>query len=271
MGLVSKVGREKIVDYLKSQHNPRTKKEIVSGAGFGGDFDYAIKVLMNEHSEIVKGNVRGRTATYCWRSKKETEEKPLTNAEGYSDPTAGKAIINAMKLSNGKYPMRQQFGEVWSTSRVVGDQEGVLILFARNSRCIVIPVYPTKKSFFDDEISLRWQTKDEYWHFTSMSSICNYSDNILSKRLYSLSEEDKERVREAVIKVFGAECSFETKSIETVEVPVEVEKEVVKEVVREVEVPVQTDKKDIEILLLQQKVEIYERLLFKNPHILQGL
>lgn len=267
--MIQKIDKSKVLDFIKSSKVPVGKKTIVDATGYNGDFSWCIKSLMEENEEIQKAGT-SRNATYIWNPKK-TMYSEMKNSEGYSDGTAGKAIANVMK-SSGKYPMRQHFGEVWAISNVVDDQEGVLIISAKENTCICYTVYPCKKSFMKPDYTLRW-TDDTGTHYISTINPVNLSERKLGKKLYDIGSGEKECLRKslmAALDIVLPEPETKIQIVEKkVEVPVEVEKEVIKEVPVEVERIVEkevyrTDPTEIEMAVLRAKCEIYEKIIFSH-------
>lgn len=277
----TKVDMTKVLEFIKNSKEPVTKGQIIEATGYTGDFKYCIKTLKVQHEELETVGQRAGAA-YIWKPSKPLQSE-MKNPEGYNDPTAGKAIANAMRSSgNGRYPMRQHFGEMWGCLDIRDDAEGVLIVSANEGVCVCYNVYPTKKSFMKDGFLFKWNDSMG-WHYISTINPINIYERRLNKCLLSLSDNEKEELREAVAMIFPV--SQVEKPVEVVkEVPVEkivektVEVPVEKIVEKTVEVPVEkiiekpTDPREIELAVLKAKVEIYEILIFGgNNNVMKGL
>ena len=182
-----------------------------------------------------------------------------------------------MKTSSGKYPMRQQFGEVWSSPVLSDDQEGYLIVSAKEGIVICYAVYPTRKGFMKDGFTFKW-TDMTGFHYVSMLNVVNVSERRLSRKLYEIGTAEKDRFKELISSAIDISIIQESTKVVTVEKEIEKPVEVVKEVVKEVpvevikEVPVEVvktveihaEERDIELAVLKTKCEIYEKWLFPN-------
>ena len=261
------VDKSKVLDFIKSSDKPVTKKDILDTTGYSGDFKYCMKVLMNQNSELQRVGDRIH-ATYIWKPGKALYSE-IKNPEGYNDFTAGKAIANVMKSSsNGKYPMRQHFGEVWQTSIAYDEAEGLLVGSAKEGVCMCYNVYPTKKPFMKDGYTLKW-SDDLGTHYASILNPINCADRKLSKMVLDLKDVEKKAFAAMIRKVIDIlpepEATktitiYKDKPVEVikeVEIPVEKQVEVIKEVYK-------TDPMEIEMAVLKAKCEIYEKLLSLN-------
>lgn len=291
---MGKIDTSKIVEFIKNSKRPVTRKEIIEATGYDGDFKYAIKIIASEHEEFQKS---GSTTNmvYSWNEKKPLYSE-MKNSEGYPDGTAGKAIANVMKCS-GRYPMRQQFGEVWSTSNVSDDMEGLLVISAKEGVCICYNVYPQKKSFMKDQYVFKWHDNSGAHYICTLNPV-NTQERKLGKKLYEIGTAEKNLLKEFVTAAIDVSPVVETVTTEIVPDPkdkrmieqletriddlkarldttavknVELKEEnnllkasiAVPEAVTKVEY--RTDPKEIEMAVLRAKCEIYERLLFAAP------
>lgn len=287
--------RAKILEFIKSSKTPVNKQQILDATGFKGDYKYAMKVLQKENEELMVTGTRSN-AVYSWSEKKALYSE-MQNHEGYPDGTAGKAIANVMKSSNGgKYPMRQKFGEVWSTSNVTDDMEGLLVISAKEGTVICYNVYPQKKSFMRDDYTLRW-SDDTGKHYISTINPVNIQERRLGKKLYELGTAEKECLQKSLLEALSisAPAKEVTKIVKVKDT--EAEKKIkelslaaseantrIQEVLAEneklkeelnskpvIEFQSRTDPKDIELAVLKAKCEIYERLVFGSDKISQKL
>lgn len=284
---MAKIDTSKIVEFIKNSKRPVTRKEIIEATGYDGDFKYAIKIIASEHEEFQKS---GSTTNmvYSWNEKKPLYSE-MKNSEGYPDGTAGKAIANVMKCS-GRYPMRQQFGEVWSTSNVSDDMEGLLVISAKEGICICYNVYPQKKGFMKDQYVFKWHDNSGAHYICTLNPV-NTQERKLGKKLYEIGTAEKNLLKEFVTAAIDVSPVVETVTTEIIPDPAdkklieeletrindlavrsfELEEEnnklkasiAVPEAVTKVEY--RTDPKEIEMAVLRAKCEIYERLLFAAP------
>ena len=272
-----------VLDFIKKAKSPVSKKEILEGTGFKGDFKGEIWKIRKVYPEELKTEGKTNNVKYFWvEKKKKVVYSEMKNHEGYPDGTAGKAIANIMKSSsNGKYPMVQSFGEVWTCQKMVDSQEGFLVVSAKEGICIGYMVYPEKTPFMKPDYTMRW-SDDNGKHYISTINPVNLSEKKLEKRIAKLKDSEKECLKTCLLNALSVDLPMQTKvvtkeiekPVEVIkEVPIEVTKEVVKEVpvevVKEVEVvkPVEihVEAKEIELAVLKAKCEIYEKLVFGEP------
>lgn len=272
-----------IVEFLKTIAKPVSKNEIIEATKFDGDFRHSIAKLRRQYSEIETIGSTNQTK-YFWKS----EEK---NQEGYSDPTASKALKNVMR-SSGTYPMRQQFGEIWSTSTVTDDQEGFLVISAKDGTCICYKIYPERKVFMKNRWTFKW-SDDIGPHYVSTINIFNVNERKLDRKISELTSEEKaaltDFVRSAVDITPSAETTdskLETALKESNERNHELElllgdadeknmkleernqklRDHIEDLQQKLaaaivpEASTSVDKKDVELAVLRGKLEVYERL-----------
>lgn len=307
MGRKNTIDTSAIVNFIKTSKEPVSRKEIIEATGYKGDFSYAIKCVLREDSDIVK--IQGanpslnKYTTNSLRARKEAASE-MKNPEGYSDGTAGKAIANVMRSTNGgRYPMRQSFGEVWSSSNVVDDQEGFLVVSAKEGVCICYGVYPSKKSFMKADYTMRWTDDRGQTHFISTINPVNLSERKLLKKLGTLGAGEKECLKISALRALGIDIPEAEEKIKVVEVSdPKAEKKVLEyskqcddllsknealrinvekaekeniELRQKLECTVQpaieyrTDPVEIEMAVLRAKCDIYEKLIFDkgNPYL----
>lgn len=285
----TKVDMTKVLEFLMNSKEPVTKGQIIEATGYTGDFKYCIKTLKAQHEELETVGQRAGAA-YIWKPSKPIYSE-MKNNEGYADKTAGKAIAHVMTENNGRWPMRQRFGEVWSVTEKSQDKEGILVVSAKGGTVLCYKVYRVRKRFMNPDYIVSWADKNG-WHYISTLNIENVSDMTIAKKLYELDTETKKHIRGKIVEAFGTNIFDTVEVIKEVEKPVEVVKEIEKpvevvkeveklvevekpvEVVKEVEklvkieIPVEkiverpTDPREIEIAVLKAKNEIYEQLIF---------
>ena len=292
-----------IVDFIRSSEEPVGKKRIVEATGYKGKFDYAMKtILAGDYGIVVNNNVNRSLTTYSYVAKK--PEAEMKNPEGYPDRTAGKAIANVMRSTNGgRYPMRQSFGEIWSSSNVVDDQEGFLVVSAKEGVCICYGVYPSKKSFMKPDYTMRWSDDKGQTHFISTINPVNLSERRLLKKLGTLGAGEKECLKISALRALGIDIPEAEEKVKVVEVSdpkaekkvleyskqcddllsknealrVNVEKAEKENIelrqkldcMAQPAVEYRTDPVEIEMAVLRTKCEIYEKLIFDkgNPYL----
>ena len=292
-----------IVNFIKSSEEPVGKKRIVEGTGYKGKFDYAMKMILAGDYGIVVNNATNRSlTTYSYVAKK--PEAEMKNPEGYPDRTAGKAIANVMRSSNGgRYPMRQSVGEIWTSSNLVDDQEGFLIVSAKEGVCICYNVYPTKKSFMKPDYTMRWTDDIGHTHFISTINPVNLSERKLLKKIGTIGAGEKECLKTSVLNALSIDIPEPQEKVKIVKVNdpitekkvleyskqcddllsknealrINVEKaekeniELRQKIECMVHSPIEyrTDPTEIEMAVLKAKCDIYEKLLFDkgNPYL----
>lgn len=207
-----------IVDFIRSSEEPVGKKRIVEATGYKGKFDYAMKmILAGDYGIVVNNNVNRSLTTYSYVAKK--PEAEMKNPEGYPDRTAGKAIANVMRSSNGgRYPMRQSVGEIWTSSNLVDDQEGFLVVSAKEGVCICYNVYPTKKSFMKPDYTMRWTDDIGHTHFISTINPVNLSERKLLKKIGTIGAGEKECLKTSVLNALSIDIPEPQEKVKIVKV-----------------------------------------------------
>ena len=293
-----------IVNFIRSSEEPVGKKRIVEATGYKGKFDYAMKmILAGDYGIVVNNNVNRSLTTYSYVAKK--PEAEMKNPEGYPDRTAGKAIANVMRSSNGgRYPMRQSVGEIWTSSNLVDDQEGFLVVSAKEGVCICYNVYPTKKSFMKPDYTMRWTDDIGHTHFISTINPVNLSERKLLKKIGTIGAGEKECLKTSVLNALSIDIPEPQEKVKIVKVndPItekrlnealsqneKLSKEVENlkksasdadlesaeyslkqaEEIEELKRKINEKDKEIEFAVLQAKCDIYEKLLFDkgNPYL----
>ena len=295
-----------VLEFIKKAKSPVSKKEILEGTGFDGDFKAEIWKLRKVYPNELKSEGKTNNVKYFWvESKKKVVYSEMKNHEGYPDGTAGKAIANIMKSSsNGKYPMVQSFGEVWSCSKLVDSQEGFLVVSAKKGICIGYMVYPEKTPFMKPDYTMRW-SDDNGKHYISTINPVNLSEKKLEKRIAKLKDSEKECLKTCLLNALSVDLPMQTKVVtKEIEKPVEVIKEVqvkdqalinenaeirdqnkklgnrIEELEKQLAVielpelrPVEyrNDPAEIEAAVMKAKIEIYEKLIFGGIVVPQKL
>lgn len=307
---MEKVDKSKVLEFIKASKIPVGKKEIVASTGYRGDFAWCMKTLMQEYPQIKRtGNTRN--VYYIWEEPEtltadQGDYSEMKNQEGYPDGTAGRAIANVMK-SSGRYPMRQRFGEVWSTSNVNDDMEGLLVISAKEGMCICYNVYPSKKAFMKESSTFKW-ADDKGKHYISAMSPVNVQERKLGKKLFEISAAEKDCLKEFVRAALDISPVVETVGTIPIEVPVEKtvpdpkDKRMIEQLEARIDdlkarldttavknlelkeennmlkasiavpgavttVEYRTDPKEIELAVLKAKCEIYEKLIFSDSNV----
>lgn len=271
--LKAKEKRQRIVKYLKSAGRPVGKVDIVKNAQVDGVFDSIMRKTREEYPQIHKIGDK-QAALYEWKEAAPAPEPKNKNAEGYSDSTASKAIANVMRQTPTGYPERQKFGELWRTGGN-NEYEGILVISAKEGICIGCFVYGSRKGSMKDGYTFTWAGKTGR-HWCSLLNIINFQTRNIVSRIEELDDQKKAELRKLLADTLGYEVTKETqikeveKEVEVVkEVPVEkiVEKVVEKKVGMtedEVQELLDAQEKEFERKLLEQKVSIYEKVLFRK-------
>lgn len=207
-----------IVDFIKSSDKPVGKKQILEATAYKGHFNYAMQTIVSGDYGIVKNEGSNPAlTTYSYGKKKDIPE--MKNPEGYSDRTAGKAIANVMRSSNGgRYPMRQSVGEIWTSSNLVDDQEGFLVVSAKEGVCICYNVYPTKKSFMKPDYTMRWTDDIGHTHFISTINPVNLSERKLLKKIGTIGAGEKECLKTSVLNALSIDIPEPQEKVKIVKV-----------------------------------------------------
>ena len=207
-----------IVDFIKSSDKPVGKKQILEATAYKGHFNYAMQTIVSGDYGIVKNEGSNPAlTTYSYVVKKPATE--MKNPEGYSDRTAGKAIANVMRSSNGgRYPMRQSVGEIWTSSNLVDDQEGFLVVSAKEGVCICYNVYPSKKSFMKPDYTMRWTDDIGHTHFISTINPVNLSERKLLKKIGTIGAGERECLKTSVLNALSIDIPEPQEKVKIVKV-----------------------------------------------------
>ena len=213
-----------------------------------------LKTLQLMYPQIKHYGTTGSSSKWVWE---ETEKKTVKEAveeidrysvnkndEGYSDPTAAAVIKSMDNIYGSKVP-----GSVWSVSSANGKVEEYLILsdFRDCCSCLMLlndknqynPVYCVAVDFKTDS-------------YVDVRRICPKPSRYFLQ--YEFEIKNLEAVQNRINKIFRFPMSEKTVEVRVpVERIVEVEKEVIKEV------PAENTIEPVEIALLRQRAEIYEK------------
>ena len=216
--------------------------------------------------------------------------KEMKNPEGYSDTTAGRAIANVMRTtaSDGRYPMNQRFGEVWKLierdphARKDNFTNEFLVIAAKASYCIGYRVFSEKTTYMSEGYVFKWRD-DNGMHYISLVNPINvYHRNLSKEGMYEIDSKKKEELRSLVSSVLDISTT-----IKEVQVPDPSAERTIKELQDKCDAfeisnsrlekendelkakldDCKTDSKEmvvisgLELALLKQKVEIYEKFL----------
>lgn len=254
--------RVKIVEYLKKYGKPATKQEIINATGVNGIFDSIMRDIRIKYPQVQKEGT-SRSTKYVWIDDKIPVATKITykNSEGYNDGTANKAIANVMRTSNGKYPERQGFGEIWKTKTGQSDVDKFLVISATDGVAIGLFVHESRKGFMKAVHTFTWSDGGMFKKYASVLHIVNYQTDRLISKVGELTDEKKNELAQMVVRAIGLKPE---KEVQVVEKPIEkiVEKPV--EVEKIIEKPIGMSDAEVEKLLMEQKIEIYERILFKR-------
>lgn len=131
---------------------------------------------------------------------KEVKEKPLENSEGYSDPTAGKA------LQELEPELQYKTGELWTAETRSGDSEIVLIIAATRRVVTVLRVYPEKRQDFLAPLRIFYCGKF-YW--TDPSEIGWRNPKSLMKNHHGIRTAEFVFIKQALGKYLGTTITNE--------------------------------------------------------------
>lgn len=259
---------------------PRSRKELMETLSISRPtLDRYIQTIRDEYPGIfVFKKEHGNTGRYFWLMDKAPVETPVKydykkTEEGYSDPTAAKAMENFEK-STGRFEYLP--GEIYEYNNSNGSVEIVLVLAKVNSRATCLPIVKKFEEIWEIDIP---EAKGLYWvdENGQLSSAYYLPSKITIKptkyfgdKLSAVSNKTLNEIKTEIALYLDLPTNVEKE----VEVPVEVEKIVEKVVEKEVPVetvkvvnaPVTTYAIDVDettLKLLEQKASIYQDILEK--------
>lgn len=219
MGYMQAVSRERKVKLTRYFENHPcitiTAETLCERALGGGVTAKALQIWIKTHKdlfpylEIIHG---GKLAGYMWQPPKQPEvietETPGKNHEGYSDPTATKAIKAVTPKAKA--------GEVWKIETRLGAEEFVLVLGFDDTRVACIRLFVSKRD--DWKRGIRVMCRDKYYYGDISELTYRYLSSMRSC-VMTLTDEELLFVRKGVGKYLGIDIL-----VERVEVPKEVKK-----------------------------------------------
>lgn len=144
--------------------------------------------------------------------KKTATETPYRNSEGYSDPTAGKALAS---LESSYKP-----GQIWHAEARNGDTEWLLVVKGYKARVHVLMLYPEKKREWDHPLRVHYKG-DVLW--TDPTELTWRSAKQFTKFLCDAEKDEYVFAKNALGKFFGiifvTEVTKEVPKIRYIEVP----------------------------------------------------
>lgn len=114
--------------------------------------------------------------------------------------------------------MRQSVGEIWTSSNLVDDQEGFLVVSAKEGVCICYNVYPTKKSFMKPDYTMRWTDDIGHTHFISTINPVNLSERKLLKKIGTIGAGEKECLKTSVLNALSIDIPEPEEKVKIVKV-----------------------------------------------------
>jgi len=287
--------QSKVKDYICNRPN-----EYISSAYASKRFgisDYTFRNDVRAIAESLDGTLRfehGLGIMYVPNStdyisqpsvsqnaKKIDKETGFRNAEGYSDPTAGQAITN-VELANGYLDTKYEktgpmIGEVWEGECSNGFTDMLLIICVYSRHCLCLKLNPVDYNAYEPTGALVIKYMGNIYT-VEPERIGTKPSKYISKRLFDIPVEQYEAICNMISNLFVTEnkaneytrrvqqlvereeeLEIRKKAVETHEEELEMRKE-------ELEMRKEAELNDpgaaLELLLLRQKVEIYERLIF---------
>ena len=249
--------RKRIITFLSANPN-----EYYHGEELGEKIGVSRFVIQNdmkaiklEHPELSitkKG--------YMWMM--EEKKNPMKNHEGYYDPTAGKAIRN-LENSSSEKPWKP--GEVWHAggSRGTNDLLLVVSVGGDTSCCLFLYNYDDPYANRGKPENLKhiaWTTHD---FLIDTSKLGQRPNRYFEDRAFTLPLSLFTEIKGMIARNLGIESLVVEKEVK-VEVPVE--KVVEKEVKVEVPGSGKYTEEELNKLLLEQRIDIYERILKRHGY-----
>lgn len=221
-----------------------------------------LKDLQLMYPEIKHTGSFGTTSKWIWeesdktRAEKSDRYPDHKNDEGYADPTASAAIKNVTDIYGDKKP-----GEVWSVMSSNNKIEQYLVITDFINCCSAMKVCDQyQDSLYNPAYCVIIDLQKKL--FVDVRRIVSKPSKYFLQKDFEI--KNYPAVEKKHIEVM--DFNIPAKTVEVVkEVPVEVIKEVpvVKEIPVVKEVPVEKSVEPIDVALLRQKAEIYEKLTWK--------
>ena len=169
---------------------------------------------------------------YIWDPAK--KEDQFKNAEGYLDPTAGKAIANMMMSSSSSKDdeaINQIPGEVWylDPGAYKGNKKFLALVIGGSKGCVnYIPVRDADldKAYFYAGYCIPFVSMGRNY-FVDIRQIRTSGQNSFDRYSFVMDDDIFEKVKYGVAKRFKIETRVETKTVEVVkEIPIYETKEI---------------------------------------------
>lgn len=219
MGYMQAISRErkvKLTRYFEKHPCVAITAETLCERALGGEVKAtALQNWIRTHKDLfpyLEISHGGKYAGYMWQPPKQTEmvetETPGKNHEGYSDPTAAKAI----KAVSAKV----KAGEVWKIETRLGAEEFVLVLGFDDTRVACVRLFVSKRD--DWKRAIRVMCRDKYY-YGDISELTYRYLSAMRSCVATLTDEELLFVRKGVARYLGIDIL-----VERVEVPKEVKK-----------------------------------------------
>lgn len=238
-----------------------------------------IEELTGISKERVKGILKKNTDKvgtiprkgYVWiENKSKTEENPMKNSEGYSDPTCGKAILNTEKEDFDVNKYSQKVGDIWLRNNrpYTGygkAKEAFSLILALSPGCASCLDVVLMDSFYDEKYCIIVNAKLPGVYYVDTRKVMQRSYGQFDRYRTAVTVEGLNYIR---LKI-GEFLKIPTESVveKIVEVPVEKVVEVpVEKIVAKVEGnPVRKDGvflSQAEYMEFKTKAEIWEKAFY---------
>lgn len=214
-----------------------------------------MKAIQLEHPELsITRN------GYMWTI--EEKKNPMKNHEGYYDPTAGKAIMN---LENSSHEKPWKPGEVWEAASSRGNTDLLLVVSVGGDTSCCLMLYNYDDSYInkgrpENLKHIAWTTHD---YIVDASKIGQKPNKYFERRVFTLPLSMFTEIKAMIARCLDIDGMIEKPVEKIVEKEVKVEVPVEKTVYVEVPGPGtgKYTEEELETKLLEQRIDIYERIL----------
>lgn len=218
-----------------------------------------LKMLQLMYPQVKHVGSRGAASKWTWEENAPTDKpdrySDKKTDEGYPDPTAAAAMRNVTDIYGSKAP-----GEVWAVQCANGSVENYLILKDFKGCCSTLKVYEQSVTtsiadFYNPAYCVCIDLPSKA--YVDVRRITSKPNKYFLDKLYDI--KNFPAVERKILAVMGFELPERVVEKEVIkEVPVVKEVPVEKEIIKEVPVEVSVD--SVEVALLRQKADIYEKI-----------
>ena len=251
--------REKIVSYMEANAN-----ETITGLEIANKIGVSRFVIQNDMKAIEKEypelSITHRGYVWVMNEKK---ENPMRNCEGYYDPTAGQALKNLEKSSTYDRPWKP--GEVWEAASSRGNTDLLLVVSVGGDTSCCLMLYNYDDSYVnkgrpENLKHIAWTTHD---YIVDASKIGQKPNKYFERRVFTLPLSMFTEIKAMIARCLDIDGMIEKPVEKIVEKEVKVEVPVEKTVYVEVPGPGtgKYTEEELETKLLEQRIDIYERIL----------